>query len=102
MSNSSTTTDSAEDLYERLTQQMSALGSDIQELKKTSRDLSEIKLIANDVAYVRSDVQDIKTKLESHYVTKDTFAPVQRIVYGLVAILGIATLTAIFRLILKA
>lgn len=70
-------------------------------IKETSESVANIKIMSNDIAYVRSDIQEIKTKLDSSYVTKDTFAPVQRIVYGLVAVLGIATIGAIIKLILK-
>lgn len=68
-------------------------------LKDASEHVTNIKIMANDLGYVRQDVAEIKVKLESHYVTKDQFEPVKKIVYGLIGVLGVATLGAIFRLI---
>lgn len=58
-------------------------------------------VIANDISYIKRDIGDIKSKLENNYVSKDEFTPVRNIVYGLVGILGIATIGAILKLILK-
>lgn len=64
-------------------------------------DSNNIKVIANDISYIKRDVADIKDKLENNYVSKDEFTPVRNIVYGLVGILGIATVGAILKLILR-
>lgn len=68
-------------------------------IKDTAENITNIKIISNDLAYVRSDVSEIKLKMESTYITRQEFQPVQRIVYGLIAVLGLATLSAIFKLI---
>jgi hypothetical protein len=47
------------------------------------------------------DVQEIKTKLETHYVTQDEFRPVKAIVYGMVGLLLTGIVTAILILTLK-
>lgn len=70
-------------------------------IKETSESVANIKLIANDLTYVRADVTEIKKKLEDKYVTQDQFAPVQKLVYGLVAVLGIAVVGGIIKLIIK-
>lgn len=60
-----------------------------------------IDVISNDISYIKRDIGDIKEKLERNYVSKDEFTPVRNIVYGLVGILGVATVGAILKLILK-
>lgn len=68
-------------------------------LKDASAHVVNIEVIANDMAYLRKDVTEIKGKLESHYVTQDTFVPIQRIVYGLISVLGLGVIGAIFKMI---
>lgn len=59
--------------------------------------------IAKDIEYLKRDVGDIKIKLEHNFVTKDEFdakfGPIQKLVFGLISVLGIATLGAIFKLV---
>lgn len=45
--------------------------------------------------------RDIKDTLEGHYVTQAVFDPVQKLVYGLVALILIAVVGAIVALVLK-
>ncbi len=67
----------------------------------TSTTAESLVSIAKDIEYLKRDVSEIKTKLENNYVSKDEFTPVRNIVYGLVGILGVATVGAILRLIIK-
>lgn len=60
-----------------------------------------LAVLMNDISYIKRDIGEIKDKLENNYVSKDEFTPVRNIVYGLVGILGIATVGAILKLILK-
>jgi len=60
-------------------------------------------LVAN-IAYIQRDISEIKDSvknLEGSYVTKTEFEPIKRIVYGLVYILGAATIGSILRLVLR-
>lgn len=70
-------------------------------LKESSEQVTNIRLIANDLQYMRKDISEIKEKLENNYVTKAEFVPIQRFVFSIIGILGIATVTAILKLILK-
>lgn len=45
-----------------------------------------LELISQDIGYIKRDVQEIKQKLEANYVTKDEFAPIKNIVYGMVVL----------------
>lgn len=59
-----------------------------------------MKVMANDLGYVRKDISDIKVKLESHYITKSEFAPVKAVVFGLVGIILIGVMGAIIALVI--
>lgn len=61
--------------------------------------VAEIKGMAKDISYIQRDLSEIKTKLDRDYVTVDQFTPVRNIVYGMVGILGLATMGAILKLV---
>lgn len=56
-------------------------------------DLERVPLICNDIA-------EIKGMLKSQVVTKEEFWPVKTLVYGFVALGGVAVVTAIFKLVI--
>lgn len=61
-------------------------------------------LLGLDIGYIKRDIAEIKESIKSlsgEYITRGEFQPVQRIVYGLISVLGIATFGAIIKLILK-
>lgn len=64
-----------------------------------------LKVLTNDMSYLRRDVAEIKETLKNDFITRIEFEakfyPVQKITYGLVAVLGIATITAVLKLVLK-
>lgn len=70
-------------------------------IANASGNASGLSVIANDISYIKQDIAEIKEKLEHNYVSKEEFTPVRNIVYGLVGILGLATVGAILKLILK-
>lgn len=70
-------------------------------LLRDSSVVTDFKVMSNDLKYIREDITEIKKKLDNNYVTIDQFAPVRNVVYGLVGILGVATIGAILNLILK-
>lgn len=64
--------------------------------------LSEKLAVATEkIDTIKADVTDIKTRLEKEYVTQDQFAPVQKIVYGLVSLILVAVVTALITLVVK-
>jgi hypothetical protein len=68
----------------------------------TNRDLStQVAVIANDVAYIKEEVRDIKALVQQDYVTKDEFNPVKSIVYGLVSLILLSVVGALVALVLK-
>jgi hypothetical protein len=58
-------------------------------------------ILKNDIEYIKVDVAEIKTKLEGHYVTKDEFEPVKKIVYGLVSVVLLAVVGALVALVIR-
>ena len=57
-------------------------------------------LIKNDIEYIKTDVEDINAKLDSHYVTKAEFDPVRNIVYGMVGVILLAVIGALVALVI--
>lgn len=81
-----------------IAQAASVAATMVKEAKQVNAE--NVAVIAVDIGYIKRDVGEIKEKLDRDYVSKDEFSPVRNIVYGLVGILGIATLGAILRLVL--
>ena len=60
---------------------------------------TQIALMAQDVRYMREamadmkqDISDLKNELEGRYVTKESFEPIQKLIYGLVGVILIAVI----------
>jgi hypothetical protein len=60
-----------------------------------------IDIIMTRLDYIREDVSDIKHRLEGQYVTKDEFAPVAKIVYGMVSVILLAVIGALVALVVR-
>lgn len=54
------------------------------------------------IDYIIDRVKDIEDKLERHYVSQDEFKPVRSIVYGMVALMLTAVVTAMVAMVLKS
>ena len=57
--------------------------------------------VSADLKYIRRDLDKIMDKLDKNYVTKAEFAPVQKIVYGMVGILATSVLIALLALVIR-
>lgn len=65
----------------------------------------ELVGIGKDVEYIRRDIDEIKKEIKSlkdDYVTQTEFKPIQRIVYGMVALILVSVLAAILALVIKS
>lgn len=62
---------------------------------------ADLLVLMNDVAYIKEDVKEIKTSVQSNYVTKDQFDPVRRLVYGLVTVILSSVVVAVLALVIK-
>lgn len=58
-----------------------------------------LALMAKDIEYIRRDLTEIKGKMDKDYVSVDQFTPVRNIVYGMIGVLGLATMGALLKLI---
>lgn len=69
---------------------------------------TQIALMAQDVRYMREamadmkqDISDLKNELEGRYVTKESFEPIQKLVYGLVSVILIAVIGALVAIVVR-
>lgn len=60
-----------------------------------------LEVIANDIHYIKRDVAEIKANQQAHYVTKEEFEPIKRIVYGLVGLIMVGVVGAVMSLIFR-
>ncbi len=56
---------------------------------------SAILLLSQDMVYIKSDLKDIKDKLDSKYVTVEAFIIVRNVVFGMVGLILVTVLTAV-------
>jgi hypothetical protein len=70
------------------------------ENRSSAASRSDLKIMANDIAYMRQDVLDIKSNLNNTYVTKDQFDPVKKLVYGMTSLILTAVIVAIMTLLI--
>lgn len=66
-----------------------------------SQDQVDIAVILSQLQDIKDDVRDIKTKLEHDYVTRQEFNPIQKLVYGLVALTLTAVITGLLAMIIR-
>lgn len=62
---------------------------------------TNVAVMRSKLETVQQDVRDIKKTLGSDYVTLTEFEPIKKLVYGLVAVILTAVVTAIVALVLK-
>jgi hypothetical protein len=55
-----------------------------------------------ELKYIRRDLDEIKAKLSNNYITKNEFAPVRNLVYGLVGLILTSFIGALVTLVLKS
>ena len=62
---------------------------------------ASLAVMANDIGYIKTDVVEIKKKLEADYVTRAEFDPIKKVVYGLVGIVLTGVAGAILSLVIQ-
>ncbi len=63
---------------------------------------TNLRIIANDIGYIKDDIKEIKYSISSNYVTKDQFEPIKKIVYGLVSLILVAVVGALVSLVVQS
>ena len=71
-------------------------------IDKANTNVQNIDVIATKIEYIARDISDIRVKLEDNYVTRDEFAPIKQIVYGMVSVILLAVVGAIVALVLRS
>lgn len=61
----------------------------------------KITNIQSDVQDIKDSLRDLKTAVEEKFVTKGEFSPVKSVVYGLVALILTAVVTAVIYLVVQ-
>ena len=67
-----------------------------------SRDEVKLAVIQNDLTYIKEKLNAVDNKVSSHYVSKEEFEPIKKIVYGLVSLILIAVVGALVALVVGA
>lgn len=64
---------------------------------------NDIKLavLQNDMSYVKDKLDSIDDKVSSHYVSKEEFEPIKKIVYGLTGLILVAVVGAMVSLVVR-
>lgn len=70
-------------------------------MAKIQSDETQLALLQQDVAYIKTAVEKIDTKVSSHYVSRDEFEPIKKIVYGLVGLILVAVVGALVSLVVR-
>ncbi len=60
-----------------------------------------IAVMKSDVSYVRKAVDDLTTKIDHNYVTKEEFTLVKNLVYGFVGLVLVAVVGAILSYVVR-
>jgi len=61
---------------------------------------TQIAVMVESIGTIKRDVSEIKEKLESHYVTKEEFDPIKKVVYGMVSLILVAVIGALLALVI--
>ena len=62
-------------------------------------DETKLAVIQNDLTYIKAKLNDVDEKVSTHYVSKEEFEPIKKIVYGLVSLILIAVVGALVALV---
>ena len=64
-------------------------------------DKTQLAVIKNDLSYIKEKLNDVDQKVSTHYVSKEEFEPIKKIVYGLVSLILIAVVGALVALVVN-
>lgn len=65
-------------------------------------DETKLAVIQTDLTYIKEKLNAVDNKVSSHYVSKEEFEPIKKIVYGLVSLILIAVVGALVALVVGA
>lgn len=65
-------------------------------------DETKLAVIQNDLTYIKEKLNAVDQKVSTHYVSKEEFEPIKKIVYGVVSLILIAVVGALVALVIGA
>lgn len=68
--------------------------------KKTNQEI-QIAVIATDISYIKSEIQEMSKRLCESYVTKEEFDPIKKVVYGLIGLILTAVIGGLIALVVS-
>ena len=67
----------------------------------TESERTKIALMQQDMSYVKNKLDSVDQKISTHYVSREEFEPIKKIVYGMVALILISVVGALISLVVK-
>lgn len=61
-----------------------------------------IALLQKDLSYMKEKLDSVDMKISQHYVSKEEFEPIKKIVYGLVGLILVGVVGALLALVVGA
>lgn len=65
-------------------------------------DETKLAIMQTDLTYIKEKLNAVDQKVSTHYVSKEEFEPIKKIVYGLVSLILIAVVGALVALVVGA
>lgn len=65
-------------------------------------DETKLAVMQNDLTYIKEKLNAVDQKVSTHYVSKEEFEPIRKIVYGVVGLILIAVVGALLALVVGA
>lgn len=63
---------------------------------------TKLAVMQTDLTYIKEKLNAVDNKVSSHYVSKEEFEPIRKIVYGMVSLILIAVVGALVALVVGA
>lgn len=86
------------DLLARLDERTKAIQSEISHLRTEVKE--KVERIESSITTMKREVDDVLETVEKDYVRKETFVPIQKIVYGVVGLILTAVFAAIIGMVI--
>lgn len=65
-------------------------------------DETKLAVMQTDLTYIKEKLNAVDQKVSTHYVSKEEFEPIRKIVYGMVSLILIAVVGALVALVVGA
>ena len=62
---------------------------------------TSIALVQQDISYMKDKLDGVDQKISTHYVSREEFEPIKKIVYGMVGLVLVAVVGALVSLVVK-